>query len=99
MQEVKKHKGPRFKKEAVLPYTRENYVLFFSGLLIILVGYLFLSKGPWNSFWSLTLAPVLLVVGYCVFLPVALLYQKKKKTTQPVAAQTEQAPVPPQDNQ
>jgi len=37
-------------------------------------------QGPYNSFWSLHLAPVMLVVGYCVIIPWAILkYARKPK--------------------
>jgi hypothetical protein len=78
MQDDKKHKGYHFKKEHFLPYTRENYILFAAGILVIIAGYVALSKSPWNSFASLNIAPVLLVLGYCVLIPVSILYQKKK---------------------
>ena len=61
-----------------LPFEKMNYVLFLSGLAVIIIGYLCLAKGPWDSFCSLTLAPILLVLGYCVIVPVAILYRKKE---------------------
>jgi hypothetical protein len=63
-----------------LPFTSTNYLLFGIGLLVIIVGYIFLSIGPWDSFYSLTAAPILLVIGYCVIFPIAILYHKKKNT-------------------
>ena len=44
-----------------------NTVLLGVGVAVLAVGYMSLSKG------SLTLAPVLLVAGYCVLIPAALL--------------------------
>lgn len=82
MQDNKKQKGSKYKKVRFLPYTKENYFLFIAGLITIVLGYVALSKGPWNSFWSLTVAPILLVLGYCVIIPVALLYQKKERNRQ-----------------
>ena len=67
------------RKTETLPFTSDNYKLFGVGLLILLVGYITLAKSPWNSFWSLTVAPILLVIGYCVAIPVAILYRKKEK--------------------
>lgn len=78
-QEKKKFKGSGKKESTALPFKKQNYLLFTLGLLTIVLGYIFLSVGPWNSFWSLTLAPVLLVLGYCVIIPVAILYRKKEK--------------------
>ena len=60
-----------------LPFTKSNYQLFAGGILVILLGYVALAQGPADSFWSLTLAPILLVLGYCVVIPFAILYQKK----------------------
>lgn len=64
-------------KKTVFPLTRENYYLFGIGILIIILGNISLAQGPANSFWSLTLAPILLVLGYCVIIPVSILYKKK----------------------
>ena len=44
-----------------------NWILLGTGVLVLLGGYLSLSQG------SITLAPVLLVTGYCVLIPAALL--------------------------
>lgn len=60
-----------------LPFTKHNYLLFMAGILTLIAGYIALSIGPWDSFWSLTLAPILLVLGYCVIIPVSILYRKK----------------------
>jgi hypothetical protein len=74
-------KSGRIRKKdqgGALPFTKQNYILFVAGILTLIVGYIALSIGPWDSFWSLTLAPVLLVLAYCVIIPVAILYRKKK---------------------
>ncbi len=65
-------------KGAIVPFDRRNWALFFVGLAVIIVGYIFLSIGPAKSFWSLTLAPILLVAGYCVIVPIAILIRKKR---------------------
>jgi len=62
-----------------LPFTKSNYQLFAVGILVIVLGYLALAQGPADSFWSLTLAPILLVIGYCVIVPIAILFQKKDR--------------------
>jgi uncharacterized membrane protein HdeD (DUF308 family) len=45
----------------------KNWILMGAGVLTIIVGYLFLAKG------SITVAPILLVAGYCVLIPVSIL--------------------------
>lgn len=67
------------KKKSIFPLTIENYQIFGIGILVIILGYISLSKGPVDSFWSLTLAPILLVIGYCVIIPIAILYKKKRQ--------------------
>ncbi|MCC6349327.1 MAG: hypothetical protein IT347_07015 [Candidatus Eisenbacteria bacterium] len=44
-----------------------NTVLLAVGVALLVAGYLSLSRG------SITMAPVLLVTGYCVFIPASLL--------------------------
>ena len=61
-----------------LPYTERNMWLFGLGLATIALGYIFLSLPPVDGFMSLTLAPLLLILGYCVFIPLALLSSKKE---------------------
>jgi hypothetical protein len=44
-----------------------NSALLGLGVAVLVVGYMSLAKG------SLTLAPLLLVIGYCVMIPASLL--------------------------
>jgi uncharacterized membrane protein HdeD (DUF308 family) len=55
------------------PFTKKNWTWFGIGLATIVLGYIILSIPPADGFLSLTLAPVLLVVGYCVLIPIAIL--------------------------
>jgi hypothetical protein len=50
-----------------LPFGRKNYLLFAIGALLIVAGYVTLARG------SITLAPILLLVGYLVVIPWAIL--------------------------
>ncbi len=59
-----------------LPFTRKNWILFGIGLLVIAVGYVLLRVPPVDGFLSLTAAPVLLVLGYCVLIPAAILVRE-----------------------
>jgi hypothetical protein len=53
--------------EAELPFGRKNYALFGIAALIIVAGYVALARG------SITLAPILLLLGYLVVIPWAIL--------------------------
>ena len=68
-------KAATMTKSEGLPFTKLNYYIFAAGLLAIVLGYFTLSQG------SITLAPILLVVGYCVIIPVAILYRGKERST------------------
>ena len=57
------------------PYKRKNYVLFAIGVFVIIVGYLIMYLGEVDSFQSLTLSPILLLIGYLIIIPYALLYR------------------------
>jgi uncharacterized membrane protein HdeD (DUF308 family) len=70
---VTKKRAARVEK---LPLEKENFMIIGAGLLVILVGYLALAKGPIEGFLPLTLAPVLLVIGYCLIIPLGILYKK-----------------------
>ncbi|MFQ6606363.1 MAG: hypothetical protein ACE5DP_01740 [Fidelibacterota bacterium] len=60
-------------------FTKVNYWLFGAGLILIFLGYIILALGSVNSFSSLTIAPVLLLLGYIGFIPAALIYREKQK--------------------
>ena len=59
------------------PFTRKNWAIFLIGLATIALGYFFLSRPPADGFMSLTLAPLLLVLGYCVIIPAAILVRDR----------------------
>ncbi len=56
------------------PFGRKNYILLGVALAVIIIGFVALSQG------SITLAPLLLVIGYLVLVPWALLAKDKGKT-------------------
>ena len=61
------------------PLVRENFLIIGLGLVVIIAGYLALLEGSVEGFLPLVVAPVLLVLGYCVLIPVGILYGGKKK--------------------
>ena len=58
-------------------FNKDNYIIFITGIIILLIGYLLMATGSVNSFQSLSLSPVLLIIGYLILIPAALLYRKK----------------------
>jgi len=69
VKKAKKDEKERFE----WPFGPKNYILFAIGILVIVVGYISLAAG------SITLAPILLALGYCVLIPVSIIIGGKKK--------------------
>jgi hypothetical protein len=72
----KREARKRGQKEERLPLGRENFMILGGGLAVILAGYLAMLEGSVEGFLPLVLAPILLVVGYCVVIPLGLLYKR-----------------------
>lgn len=64
-------------RKSMLPFTIHNYILFGAGIVVLIFGYIFMSIEPVDSFWSLTLSPIILIFGYLVIIPLSFLYQHK----------------------
>ncbi len=66
---AQRSRGPRpVEAPAVeLPFGTRNYILFAAAAVVILAGYVALSRG------STTLAPILLLIGYLVLIPWGIL--------------------------
>jgi hypothetical protein len=65
----KKGGAVRKAKEAtsdIIAFSSRSYWLFAAGFASIIVGYIMLSEG------SITIAPILLVAGYCALVPLAI---------------------------
>ena len=69
-------------------------MLFAAGLAIIALGYILLSIPPADGFLSLTLAPLLLVAGYCVVIPAAILVKDRETPGQNGSGQNSGSAVP-----
>ena len=58
-------------------FSSKNYIIFGIGLVMIILGYFVMAMGSVNSFQSLTLAPIMLFIGYLIIIPLALIYRDK----------------------
>ena len=61
------------KRAKSLGFGRLNYILMALGLGLIIIGYIFLASG------DITVAPILLVIGYCGVLPAAILIRDRSQ--------------------
>ena len=56
-----------------------DFNLFGIGLLTIILGYIVMATGKTESIQSIKIAPLILIVGYCVLIPAAILVKPKNK--------------------
>jgi hypothetical protein len=66
-----KRKKATRQKTDTFAFTRKNYLTLLAGLVVISLGFITLRMG------SITLAPLLLVLGYCVIIPIGILLRPK----------------------
>jgi len=67
IKEAKKQTKKITATEEILSFNKKNYSLFAAGIISIIIGYIFLSKG------SITVAPILLVLGYVILIPISII--------------------------
>ena len=56
-----------------------NYQLFGIGLFVIILGYIVMASGETESIQSVKIAPLILILGYCILIPAAILVKPKDK--------------------
>jgi hypothetical protein len=74
---------------------KRNLIGYYIAIGIILAGYVFLAIGDANSFSSRTLGPVVIVIGYIIAMPAALLFNASridKKTDAQEVKKSESTP-------
>ena len=65
--------------EAELPQ-RVNYMILALGVIVVIIGFLVMSAGDAVSPLSVTTAPIILFIGFCVIIPIGIIYKQPKKT-------------------
>ncbi|MBN4056816.1 hypothetical protein JYU19_00740 [bacterium AH-315-J21] len=68
------------------PFGKKNYLIFGLGLVAIILGYITLANtavnpDPLDESWGqvfLTLSPALLILGYCVLIPISIIIGGKQ---------------------
>ena len=58
-------------------FTYINYLLFLIGVITIITGYIIMYIGETESFQSVRLSPIILVIGYCIIIPISILYKSR----------------------
>jgi uncharacterized membrane protein YidH (DUF202 family) len=60
-----------------LSLTNKNYMIIGLGILLIIIGYVFMAENSVDGFLPTVVAPILLVLGYIVVVPFGILYKDK----------------------
>ncbi len=59
-------------------WSQNNFILLGLSLLGLVIGYFLMTRGPWDSFLSLTVSPIVLTIVYLVIIPITILFTKSK---------------------
>ncbi|MCX6154670.1 MAG: DUF3098 domain-containing protein [Candidatus Kapabacteria bacterium] len=80
----------------VFPLEKNNMIVLLIGFVTILIGYGLMATGittnepsvvdgKWNNFFAITLAPIVLIIGYVVIIPYGIMKVFKKKDVNPIS--------------
>ena len=64
------------------PWTKRQFIMIGAGIGVIVAGFLLLATGmstSWDNPLAVSVAPVVLVIGYCVVIPIAIMLGGKKQ--------------------
>lgn len=81
---AKAHANRRRGKKKVAPISTAelpqsiNYTIILVGIAVVIIGYIVMAMGDATSVLSVTIAPIILFIGYCIVIPVGILYRKKE---------------------
>jgi len=91
---IKRKKTKQLRKTSVSPFNiyweKKNYYLLVLGLIVTIIGFYFMTIGPWNSFSSLVISPIILFIAYVIIFPLSIFLRKKSEKEQ--AQETEVDP-------
>lgn len=78
IQNLKTKKSKKSAEHLHISLGSKNYAIIGLGILLIIIGYFLMSENSVDGFLPTVVAPILLFVGYCVMIPVGILYKDKK---------------------
>ncbi|MFZ4592021.1 MAG: hypothetical protein ACOYN6_13550 [Ignavibacteria bacterium] len=82
MAKVVKSKKAKAAEILHLSLTNKNYMIIGLGILLIIIGYVFMAENSVDGFLPTVVAPILLVLGYIVVVPFGILFKDKTAETQ-----------------
>ena len=66
-------RGESVRHEPFLAFGRMNWLLMGAGAVAAILGYILLARG------DISLAPLLLVVGYCALIPLGIVWRERPR--------------------
>jgi hypothetical protein len=88
---IRSTKKPAPKAHIRIALTNKNYMIIGLGIALIVVGYILMAANSVDGFLPTVLAPILLVAGYCVAIPVGILYKDKSIEVEEPAINTDKS--------
>lgn len=83
---IKRKKTKQLRKTSVSPFNiyweKKNYLLLILGLAVTIIGFYFMTIGPWDSFSSLVISPIILFIAYVIIFPLSIFLRKKSEKEQ-----------------
>ncbi len=79
-QNVQSLRSKRQKKELShlhFAMNSKNYMIIGAGIAVIILGYILMSPNSVDGFLPTVIAPMLLIFGYCIVVPIGILYKDK----------------------
>ncbi len=64
------------------PWTKRQFLMIGGGIGVIVLGFVLLATGmgsEWDNPLAVDIAPVVLVLGYCIVIPLAIMYGGKDR--------------------
>ncbi len=78
---IKRNKKALKKQESPFKdyWGKMNFNILFVGIGLLIIGFYLMAQPPYDSFLSLTLSPIVLVIAYFVVIPLSIFYKKKSQ--------------------
>ena len=67
---------------------KKNYILLFAGIIVLIIGYLVMSDGKWNSTSALVFSPIILGIAYLLIFPLSIFSSRKNQNSENKAEQS-----------
>ena len=89
---VQRKSSKQAKKNWASPFNiyweKKNYILLFAGIIVLIIGYLVMSDGKWNSTSALVFSPIILGIAYLLIFPLSIFSSRKNQNSENKAEQS-----------